>query len=497
MERNRHRNSFSISSFLWLTSGMVFLGLFVFLTTSDTIFGSKTRGTNSLGVAASAKAFFGAALGLPGLNDSGTTQVVRSYGFSMITPENELKMDATQPTSIGYSFSSADKLVAFAKNASLVLHGHVLVWHNQVPNWVYTGGYTSDQLTTILKNRISTVLVHYPAGSSAGQFYSWDVVNEALQEDQSTTAVSLGGYLLRPYATTCNGSPCTNIWAKINYSGYPDYVHWAFAQARAADPNHTIKLYYNDFSIEPWSFVKSKAAFNLVKSLHDKGLIDGVGLQTHIATSWVNPSTYPTDVENTILQYLGSGIDVAISEMDVATNATNLDPTTSASIQRQLYSAISNICAKYSTPINSTGATCRRFTTWGVTDKLSWLGSSAAPLLFGVNYQPKQAYFDVKTALGISTTLDVTSPTASITSPTTGSSFPRRSKVTITATASDNVGVSKVEFLANGSNICTSSTAPYSCIWSVPGKRGSVTLTAKAYDAAGNIGTNSIGVTVY
>lgn len=82
---------------------------------------------------------------------------------------------------------------------------------------------------------------------------------------------------------------------------------------------------------------------------------------------------------------------------------------------------------------------------------------------------------------------DVTLPTVSIDSPTNGGVVPRRSTVTIRASASDNVGVTKVEFLVNGSLICTDIDSSYSCNWQVPGKpNASYTLTAKAYDAAGN-----------
>jgi hypothetical protein len=84
---------------------------------------------------------------------------------------------------------------------------------------------------------------------------------------------------------------------------------------------------------------------------------------------------------------------------------------------------------------------------------------------------------------------DTTSPTVSITNPTNGSTVKANSKVNITASASDNVAISKVEFYVDGSLKCAStiSTGSYACIWSVPGKKGSnYNLTVKAYDLAGN-----------
>jgi glucose/arabinose dehydrogenase len=91
---------------------------------------------------------------------------------------------------------------------------------------------------------------------------------------------------------------------------------------------------------------------------------------------------------------------------------------------------------------------------------------------------------------------DTIAPTVSITSPANGAIVARRSTVTITATASDNVGVTRVEFLVNGALQCTDTTAPYSCAWPVPNTRNQTyQLLARAFDQAGNVGTASVQVT--
>jgi len=90
-------------------------------------------------------------------------------------------------------------------------------------------------------------------------------------------------------------------------------------------------------------------------------------------------------------------------------------------------------------------------------------------------------------------TADTEPPSVTITSPLDGSSVAKKTTVTISATALDNVGVSKVEFYVNNSLQCTDSTAPHTCNWNVPtAPRKSYKLQAKAYDAAGNSGTSSI-----
>jgi peptidoglycan hydrolase-like protein with peptidoglycan-binding domain len=89
---------------------------------------------------------------------------------------------------------------------------------------------------------------------------------------------------------------------------------------------------------------------------------------------------------------------------------------------------------------------------------------------------------------------DTTLPTISLTSPSGTISGP----VTLSATASDNVGVTSVQFLIDGSLISTLTTAPYTGSWNTTGiSDGTHTLTAIARDAAGNTRTsNPVTVTV-
>ena len=91
---------------------------------------------------------------------------------------------------------------------------------------------------------------------------------------------------------------------------------------------------------------------------------------------------------------------------------------------------------------------------------------------------------------------DNIAPTVAITNPANGATVARKSNVTITATASDNVGVTRVEFFVNGALQCTDTTAPYSCIWHVPDAMNKTyQLQARGFDQAGNIGTSTVQVT--
>ena len=80
-------------------------------------------------------------------------------------------------------------------------------------------------------------------------------------------------------------------------------------------------------------------------------------------------------------------------------------------------------------------------------------------------------------------------PTVSLTAPAAGTVT---NTVTITASAADNVGVTKVEFLVDGVVIATDTSAPYSASWNTnTSALGGHSVTAKAYDAANNSATSA------
>ncbi len=91
---------------------------------------------------------------------------------------------------------------------------------------------------------------------------------------------------------------------------------------------------------------------------------------------------------------------------------------------------------------------------------------------------------------------DTQAPTVSITAPAAAATV--SGTVAVNASASDNVGVTKVEFYLDGALQSTSTSSPYSWSWATTSAtNGSHSLTAKAYDAANNVGTSTaVSVTV-
>ena len=89
---------------------------------------------------------------------------------------------------------------------------------------------------------------------------------------------------------------------------------------------------------------------------------------------------------------------------------------------------------------------------------------------------------------------DTTNPTTTITSPSDGDTV-NAGAVPVTATASDNVGVTSVTLRVDGSDVATDNSAPYQFSWNATA--GSHTLRTVASDAAGNTGTSAaVNVTV-
>ncbi|WP_224368939.1 Ig-like domain-containing protein [Hyalangium versicolor] len=84
---------------------------------------------------------------------------------------------------------------------------------------------------------------------------------------------------------------------------------------------------------------------------------------------------------------------------------------------------------------------------------------------------------------------DTQPPTAAVLAPTEGASLTKT--VSVTASAADNFGVSRVEFYDGDTLLATDTTSPYSITWDTrTAANGAHVLTVKAYDSAGFVGTS-------
>ena len=120
------------------------------------------------------------------------------------------------------------------------------------------------------------------------------------------------------------------------------------------------------------------------------------------------------------------------------------------------------------------------------------LGAAGRDSVFG--YGRVNAAAAVAAARGAVSTVDTQAPSVAITSP--GASTTVGGLVSVNLNASDNVGVTRVDLQVNGSAVTSDTSAPFAFSWdSAKVANGMATLTATAYDAAGNK-TTSAGLSV-
>jgi GH35 family endo-1,4-beta-xylanase len=280
--------------------------------------------------------------------------------FNYVTPENATKWGSLQPVAAGmWSFGGADAIVASAEAHNQAVKGHTLVWHQQMPGW--TAALAPADLIAALHEHITTTVGRY-----RGRIRAWDVVNEAIDD---------GSLALRP-----------GIHQTLGVAGLADAFRWA----READPDAL--LYYNDFNIETPN-AKTDAVFALVQQLQAMGApIDGVGLQGHMSTQGYLAEA---GLRATIQRFASLGLKVNLSEVDVRTAAVlPNDWAARMASQKTAYQLAAGVCA--------TEPACESLTTWGFTDAFSWIdGAFGAddPLPYDELYQPKPAYFGLRTGL--------------------------------------------------------------------------------------------------
>jgi thermitase len=116
------------------------------------------------------------------------------------------------------------------------------------------------------------------------------------------------------------------------------------------------------------------------------------------------------------------------------------------------------------------------------------LGAAGRDNYYG--YGRVNAAAAVQAVLGTTTTVDAQAPTASISAPMANSTV--TGLVAVDVSATDNVGVTKVELRVNGATVATDTLTPFGVTWdSTKVANGMATLTAVAYDAAGHATTSA------
>ncbi|MBR2197802.1 MAG: endo-1,4-beta-xylanase, partial [Fibrobacter sp.] len=289
--------------------------------------------------------------------------------FNAVVAENEMKFDATEPNENTFSYDKGDKMVKYAQENGMRVRGHALAWHNQVPYWVNSYSGQKEQLLAVLKNHIENVVGHWK-----GQIAEWDVVNEAVNDDNN-------------HGWRSNGS----VW----FEGIgAEFLDSAFVWAHVADPD--AELCYNDYAIE-WGLGNgSKAGFVLeqVKRWKANNIpITCVGTQTHIE---ISHETTPQNVRAFAKELAKLDIKLNITELDIGFPKGSAGQLGQSDYEKQghLYRQFMDVFLEE--------PNMGEFVIWGLTDAHSWLDNSQGKtqgLLWDKQYKAKPAFDSVMASL--------------------------------------------------------------------------------------------------
>lgn len=312
--------------------------------------------------------------------EPGTLELVKQQ-FNAVTAENVMKWELIEPVEGQFNFAAADAMIEFAEANNIRVIGHVLLWHEQTPDWVFLdakGQPASKELVlSRLKNHINAVMGRYK-----GRIHGWDAVNEALNED---------------------GTLRQSKWYKALGE---DYIATVFELAHQTDPK--AQLYYNDFNL--FKPEKRAGALRLIAGLKAKNVpIYGIGEQGHYSLD------YPKlqDVEDSIVAFKNTGMKVVITELDISVlpfpepEKIGADISLNMQLKQEFnpyaddlpkavndqltekYLRLFELFLRHSDAIE-------RVTLWGVNDNQTWRnnwpmkGRTDYPLLFDRKNQPKE-----------------------------------------------------------------------------------------------------------
>ncbi|MFC6084274.1 endo-1,4-beta-xylanase [Sphaerisporangium aureirubrum] len=292
--------------------------------------------------------FFGAAVQARFLGEAPYATVLNRE-FTSVTPEVELRWSTVEPQRNLFNFYSADQVAFHARSRGIRLRGH-LVGPSWLPGWLTSLPNAANTRVAMI-NHINVMMTRY-----RGVFGTWDVVSEA-------------------FADTPGAPRRPTVFQQWLGDGY---IEEAFRAARAADP--AAKLCYNDYGIEDVDKPKGRAVLTLVRDLKARGVpIDCVGLESRFDP---RSAPLPASYLRTLEEFAALGVDVEITQLDVAGGGTP---------QADTYRAVVVACLAV--------PRCTGITVWGIPDHYS-SHPLDTPLLFDRNYAKKPAYDAVLIALG-------------------------------------------------------------------------------------------------
>jgi hypothetical protein len=302
---------------------------------------------------------------------------------------------------------------------------------------------------------------------SAESGTTWDMTSQALRGQKYQQDVQA---LLTRVAAPTGSIPFVGLlwWAWGDSSS--EQRNWGLVSLRdnAYNGREAIRAAGSD----PWGYPTGGEERDYGSFL-DAAIAANAGVGTTLNAGGAGGGTTSTSVSITAPS---SGSAVS-SSVTVAAEASSTATRIDLLLDGKLMGMVGGTSARYLWDTTTSSNGTHRWVAWA-SDTSSAVVSSAP--------------VDVLVA-NTTTSGDTTPPSVAITQPLNGDAVGRKTRTQITAMATDNVGVARVEFYVGGSLQCSVTAAPYSCTWQVPAAPGkSYNLQAKAYDAKGNASQSSI-----
>jgi endo-1,4-beta-xylanase len=311
--------------------------------------------------------YFGTAVQASALSNDGTLRQVAINDCSSLTPEWAMKWDALAPAPGGYRFADMDRIAHFAASHGMNLRGHTLLWHRSVPGWAAARIAETRQWTHVMDHFDQVI------GRYGGQISEWDVVNEPIEPNDGVQGLRNNQFL---------------------QAFGPDYIEWAFWGANERAPNS--RKLINEYGLEydtPYEGQRRLSLLRLLERLRSKGVpVDAVGLQAHLDLA--KGSLYRNGIHGLIRDIAGMGLEVVITELDVAEANVRLPVE-----QRDML--VADETRRY-LDIVLDFDNVKGVNTWGLSDSYSWLRIGGRSVNRGLPYdtawQRKPMYEAIRTA---------------------------------------------------------------------------------------------------
>jgi len=295
--------------------------------------------------------------------------------FNSITCENEMKPDSLLDKDASRAdlentylhaavhFDNCMPAVEFALEHDMKIRFHTLVWYSQTPRWFFTEDYTDegefvDRQTMLarMEHYIADVLGYFQQ-NYPGLIYAVDVVNEAFDKGNGDE----NGIRMKD-----------NCWYDTVGA---DFYYQAFVFARKY-ASEDMKLFYNDYGC----MYKTDLILEHLRQAKEEGLIDGIGMQSHLAVNDDIRFQYMLAAK----EFCQEGYEVQATELDIGVKESS---KAAFRTQGSKYKSFFKVMKE----LQEEGYPITNITVWGLNDALSWRKGEYA-LMFDENMEAKPAY---------------------------------------------------------------------------------------------------------